>query len=792
LKFAFVALLVASPAAAQQCGTLTTCPPVSTPLAGTELLYMVQGGVSKKMTVTQLGLVLGPYFALTPGVSPIAPTTNGGVLWDNNGVLRDSTTLPSGLTLPSVNLTGTVEVGGNAMTFPGAPATLLYSGSTAGGDLTGTLPSPTIAANAVTNGKAAQMAAMTFKGNNSAGPSNPLDLTLAQTQSALGIPSLPNVSGSALTTTATCSASSPVVTLAATLDFQNGQGIRVDHCGASFALNQPTGLSVTPTGTPGSTAYAYTIEAIDAAGGVGMAVSNATTSIGNATLSTTNYNALAWSAPSGTAPSAYAIFGNNVGSLTLIGIVPVGTTTFKDIGAGAVSNPDWLPAAPQTISALPDWLLTTISSGAGTLNLVLASNSTNAIAGQPIAHDDTVAMQAALTASASGLLTLPCGAYNITAALSETLLKTFWVHGGGTCTQIQSQASKSINVLVFNPSTSNQYAGPSVVVEDTYYNKPWVPGGSVILLTNEPRAVVRYNTMYSSYAQGIVLTTSYGPTIEHNEIYNTLGAAIVCNIDLSCNDARILDNGFYSDGLTNSALTIYIGGSGEAPSGFIIDGNDIEGCYGGIDFGSSSGGDVFGNYIENSTSANLYFSGANSSLLFSGNWFGASPSLSLASLTNSEFNENATYNYAITQGSAPTVSGSKNTAAGTGGISLVPPALSTWSCTIPDTAGPGVYFCPWQAANTAAVATFFDDFSVTYNSTCSTTYPIVSIYDITKSSVLGSTTVPNTSTTVTSVNASASGAAAGDQYGFRVTTGGSGCSSTLATEFIYLTASMRN
>jgi hypothetical protein len=103
-----------------------------------------------------------------------------------------------------------------------------------------------------------------------------------------------------------------------------------------------------------------------------------------------------------------------------------------------------------------------------------------------------------------------------------------------------------------------------------------------------------------------------------------------------------------------------------------------------------------------------------------------------------------------------------------------------------------VYFCPWQAANTAAVATFFDDFSVTYNSTCSTTYPIVSIYDITKSSVLGSTTVPNTSTTVTSVNASASGAAAGDQYGFRVTTGGSGCSSTLATEFIYLTASMRN
>jgi hypothetical protein len=119
-------------------------------------------------------------------------------------------------------------------------------------------------------------------------------------------------------------------------------------------------------------------------------------------------------------------------------------------------------------------------------------------------------------------------------------------------------------------------------------------------------------------------------------------------------------------------------------------------------------------------------------------------------------------------------------------------ALSVWSCTIPDTAGTSVYFCPWKAANSAVVAAYFDDFSVTYNSTCSTTYPIVSIYDITQSAALGSTTVPNTSTTVTSVNASASGAAAGDQYGFRVTTAGSGCSSTLATEFIYLTASMRN
>jgi len=102
LKIALVAVLIASPAAAQQCGTLTTCPQVSTPLAGSELLYVVQGGVSKKMTVTQLSAGIGP---LVPGTNTISPSTNGGVLYDNAGILGDSETLPTGLTIPSATLT---------------------------------------------------------------------------------------------------------------------------------------------------------------------------------------------------------------------------------------------------------------------------------------------------------------------------------------------------------------------------------------------------------------------------------------------------------------------------------------------------------------------------------------------------------------------------------------------------------------------------------------------------------------------------------------------------------------
>lgn len=266
-----------------------------------------------------------------------------------------------------------------------------------------------------------------------------------------------NASGSGQTTTGTISSGTSSLSITQSIDFVNGQGIRINHAGAAFAINQSSSLTVTPQGATGATNRAYTIASLNATGGVGRSITNVTISNSNATLSATNFNRLSWVAPTGTAPTAYAVYGNTTGAMALIGIVAVGTTTFDDIGSGAINCPDWIPSAPQTAASLNDWLVTTITSGAGSTTLILSASASATATSQVVAHDDTAAIQSAIYhAQYTGdSVYLPSGTYPISSSLIISSRIKFYGSG------YQSDA-----VAVYNASNISQSSGflASVIV----------------------------------------------------------------------------------------------------------------------------------------------------------------------------------------------------------------------------------------------------------------------------------------------------------------------------------------
>jgi hypothetical protein len=328
-------------------------------------------------------------------LSSKSSSASQGACFDSGGNLVSCIAIPS-----------TTMSAGAGILFTGTGPTVISANIAAGNGIAITGTNPVTITNNIQAGSG-----VTITGTNPqiiSAPTVQMFTTLAAT-----------TSGSGANTTGTISAGSPTLTLAAAIDFANGQGIRINHAGAAFTLNSPTAGSVTPTGTAGSTAYAYIIVSLNATGGVGPSSASVTTSTGNATLSSTNYNAISWTAATGTAPAAYAVYGRTAGSFTLLGIV--NGTTFNDTGGGTITAPDWLPPAPAGPS-LASWLITTISSGAGTTALTLAANATTAVTSQYVIHDDTANLQAWITAAetAGNVAFLPPGSYQVTTALSVT------------------------------------------------------------------------------------------------------------------------------------------------------------------------------------------------------------------------------------------------------------------------------------------------------------------------------------------------------------------------------------
>ena len=343
-----------------------------------------------------LGLTLSGTTALTlPTSGTVATTAN------------INTALPSITALQLYSGTGGAGVAqeftqsantvlGNATGSTAAPTALSMTACSTAGSAVSWTTSSGFGCNT-----AIQAATMPFTQTGTGAIANTVTAKLQQTISVLDY----GAAGSNTTTTGTISASSSSLSLAAAVDFANSQGIRVNHAGTAFTLNPPTSLNVTPTGATGSTHYQYQIASIDSAGGVGAAITAVATTTGNATLNATNYNALSWTAASGTAPIAYAVYGKVSGTMTLLAVVA--GTSWNDTGVTTITGPDWIPATPT--SAQADWLITRIVSGGGTTSLVLASTATTAASSQVVAHDDTSAISAALTAASTPTVVTPGG-----------------------------------------------------------------------------------------------------------------------------------------------------------------------------------------------------------------------------------------------------------------------------------------------------------------------------------------------------------------------------------------------
>ena len=120
----------------------------------------------------------------------------------------------------------------------------------------------------------------------------------------------------------------------------------------SKTIGSPAGLTVTPTGTTGTTTYKYRITAVTSDSGETIPCAEVTSTTGNATLSETNYNALSWTAVDDAA--SYNIYRTYGGTTT--GLIGTTTeTTFDDTGlAGDSEN---IPTEDTTGDTYDDFFI---------------------------------------------------------------------------------------------------------------------------------------------------------------------------------------------------------------------------------------------------------------------------------------------------------------------------------------------------------------------------------------------------------------------------------------------------
>jgi hypothetical protein len=271
---------------------------------------------------------------------------------------------------------------------------------------------------------------------------------------------IPSSSSTATTGAITSTASSLVLTSAST--FAAGNGVMVEHAGASCGTVRgtacPTGPApaITQGGTAGSTTYAYKTACVDQLGGVGVASGSTSTTTGNATLSATNYNILTFTGVAGC--TELAIYRNS--SLIALSYAALsGSWTYDDVGVSAAGSSRDVPLSPPA-SALNDNLVAIINALAGT-TATLSVGAGATVSGAAVYHSDTPLVQAAV--NAGGNIT-SLDTYRVTYPIRATDRAATYAFAmlcdtGTVCFDMTGQQGSGFNSALLNGSVQGSDVG---------------------------------------------------------------------------------------------------------------------------------------------------------------------------------------------------------------------------------------------------------------------------------------------------------------------------------------------
>jgi len=210
----------------------------------------------------------------------------------------------------------------------------------------------------------------------------------------------------------------------------------------------PTAPTVTAEGTTGTTSWGYAIALLDGKGGMTAASPATTITNGNATLSATNYNAINWPTVSAAGIALYrSPAGGTPSSTGLIAIV--NGAAIDDTGLATITAPVGVASTPPS-SALGEFLVTTIQSGAGTTSLTLAAAASATVNGAVVRHDDTAAIQSGVNAAAGvAALRVPNGTYTISSTITIPSNSHIIIDGN---LRLADQANASMFLFAANAS----------------------------------------------------------------------------------------------------------------------------------------------------------------------------------------------------------------------------------------------------------------------------------------------------------------------------------------------------